>query len=123
VQIRLEATGQKTLRVSRLVGDRGTVAALTTLAANLGAALARVHAAPSPVSSAPAAAVWARVGADPEGFADEQADVALAYGDQVVVDFALFQKALVVLGPTLGVPVEANDAPPADLAAVYGDPP
>jgi len=123
VQVRLEATGQKTLRVSRLLGDRGTVAALTTLAADLGALLARVHAAPSRVSSTPAAAVWARIGADPEGFADEQADVATVYGDQVVVDFGLFQKALVTLGPNLGLPLDAPDAPPADLAAVYGDPP
>jgi uncharacterized protein (DUF2252 family) len=123
VQVRLEATGQKTIRASRLIDDRGTVAALTTLATDLGSLLARVHSAPSKASSAPAAAIWARIGSDPDGFADEQADAATDYGDQVTVDFALFSAALKALGPTLGVELDASDAPPADLAAVYGDPP
>ena len=123
VQVRAELTGQKTLRVSRLVGDRGTPEALASLGQVLGSLLARVHATPSPVSSQPAVSIWARLASDPAYFADEQADAALAYGDQAAADAAGFSHSLSVLGPLLGSVVEASDSPPPDLAALYGAPP
>jgi len=122
VQVRLESDGQKGVKTSRFTGDRGTVSALTALAIDLGALLARTHATPSPASSAPALAIAARIAADPDGFADEQADVAASYGDRAFADYARFQNVLDVLGPRLGLPYDANDTPPPDLAALYGSP-
>lgn len=123
VQVRAELTGEKTLRVSRLVGDRGTPDALASLAKVLGGLLARMHATPSAASSQPAVAIWAKLASDPDYFADEQADAALAYGDQAAADAVGFTRSLSVLGPLLGSVVEPSDSPPPDLAALYGDPP
>jgi len=122
VQVRLETDGQKGVKTKRFVQDRGTPAALTALAVDLGALLARVHATPSRVTSAPAVAIAARIASDPDGFADEQADVAVSYGDRSVADQAHFAHALDVLGPRLGIPFEDSDAPSPDLAALYASP-
>lgn len=120
VQIRLESEGQKTLRVRRLRGDRGTVPALTDLATRLGALLARVHAAP-PVKDAesPAAELAAVIGEDLDAFGADHADVADRAAAGVLEDFARFEAALDALGPTLGIPADPAAAPPADLAALY----
>jgi uncharacterized protein (DUF2252 family) len=123
VQVRLESEGQKTVRVSRLVGARGTAAAIGQLAGSQGRLLARVHAAPLLVGEAPAAAIAAAIGADLDAFADEQAAVGDAYAARVLADQALFGKALSTLGPRLGVPVDAADTPPPELAALFGAPP
>jgi uncharacterized protein (DUF2252 family) len=122
VQVRLETDGQKGVKTKRFVRDRGTAAALTALAGDLAALLARIHATPSRVESAPATAIAARIAMDPNGFADEQANVALVYGDRCVLDQSRFAHAVDVLGLRLGIPLEANDAPTADLAALYASP-
>jgi uncharacterized protein (DUF2252 family) len=122
-QIKTESDGEKTFRVKRLTGSRGTPEALTGAARTFGALLARVHATPTPDGASPSAAIAAAIGADPGPFADEQADFAEQYAEVVLADHALFGKALSDLGPTLGVPADPADTPSPDLAAVYGAPP
>jgi hypothetical protein len=60
---------------------------------------------------------------DPEGFCDEQANVATAYSDRLYADSSIFRNSVKSLGYSLGVNVAASDAPPANLAALYGTPP
>lgn len=120
VQIRLESAGQKTLRVKRLRGKRGTPEALLDVAARLGALLARIHASPVPESApSPAPDIAAVLGSDPDAFAAEHAAVAERAAAGVLEDFERFGAALARLGPTLGVPFDPADAPSADLAALY----
>lgn len=121
-QIRLESEGQKSVRVERMVGERGTPEALAALGAVLGEILARVHTS-GPEGLGLARALFARFGADPGGFADEQADAAVAYADLTREDHARFSAALVELGPRLGVPFDPSDAPRPDLAALFAVPP
>jgi hypothetical protein len=123
VQIKTESDGEKTVRVDRFTGARGTPEALTTFAGVLGALLARMHAAPPGDGSDPATAIAAAIAADPEGFANEQAEIGDAYAQRVLADWPLFKDALAQLGPDLGFPVTPDDAPSPDLAAVYGTPP
>ncbi len=118
VQVRLESGAQKTARVSRLEKKRGTPEAITAFARVLGALLARVHASDAAVG---AVAIRAAIGADPAGFADEQADVGDAYAAQVLDDHARFRAAIADLGPTLGV-APSDDPPPPDLRALLADP-
>jgi uncharacterized protein (DUF2252 family) len=122
-QIRLESSGQKTIRVSRLTGDLGTPEALSGLARELGRLLARAHGSPLLPGETPASRVAAVIGADAAAFADEQADTAERYAAQVLLDHALFVSALADLGPRLGVPADATDTPSPDLAALFGTPP
>lgn len=122
-QIKTETEGQKTTRVRRLTGKRGTPEAIAGLARTLGALLARLHAAPPGDGTDPAAAIATAVGSDVDAFADEQADVAEAYAARVLADHPRFQTALAELGPALGIPVDPADAPRPDLAALYGTPP
>ena len=122
VQIKTEAEGNKTIRVARMTGESGTVATLTDLARQLGAVVARVHTADAKERSV-AQAIAARIATDPEGFADEQADVAAAYALRVMSDRVSFQDALTHLGPLLGVTPSASDAPPSNLSALLGTPP
>ncbi len=120
VQVRLRSGGQKTLRVSRLHGKRGTPEALTDFAAHLGALLARVHA--SPVfegDPSPAPDVVAAIGGDSGAFAAEQADLGVAAAERVLADHQRFRAALADLGPTLGVVPDEADAPSPELAALY----
>lgn len=120
VQIRLESEGQKTLRVARLEGDRGTPEALTDIAIRLGALLARVHASPAfEGAEPPAAAIAAVIGDDPDAFGADHAAVADRAAAGVLDDFERFGRAIEQLGPTLGVPFDPADAPSADLAALY----
>lgn len=121
-QIRLETEGQKNVRVSRMVGSRGTPAALSSLGATLGGILGRVHASGRD-GTTNARAVLARIAIDPEGFLDEQADVGVAYATQTIADHARFRRALDRRGLTLGVPLDPSDAPRPDFAAVLGTPP
>jgi uncharacterized protein (DUF2252 family) len=123
VQVKREAEGQKTIRTKRFVEDRGTPQALSQLGNILGGLLARIHATPTPDNATPARDVWAVIARDPTGFEDEQTDAALSYAHRVESDFTLFNRALTDFGPLLGVRPQPSDAPPADLAAVYGNPP
>ena len=125
VQVRLVSGGQKTLRLSRLTGKRGTPEAIQMLAANLGALLARVHASPLvPGAPSPAAALWSVIGADPEAFADEQADFAVQESRLVMKDHARFREAIDLYGPTLGAPPARKTSPTDELAQLYsGIPP
>jgi uncharacterized protein (DUF2252 family) len=114
VQLRLESEGNKTVRTSRMTGKLGTPEALTALSHVLGGLLARVHA------SYPASGAQAIARAMNDGFADEEADVAVKYADVVVADYQRFKDALADLGPTLGVPYDPADQPSGDVAALIG---
>ena len=122
MQIKHEAEGLKTVRTKRMEGDRGGVDALLGLADALGSTLARLHAAPLPDEGNPAAVLVATIDLDPDGFADEQADFAVAYADQVEADWAHLRQALADYGPTLGLVPDAADRPATDFAAVLGRP-
>ena len=122
VEIRREAEAHKTVRVARLVGERGTPEALLELGATLGALLARVHASPGPRSGSPAAVIDAVLERDRAGFIDDEVNAALAYARRVEADWSLFRAALRRLGPTLGVPSDAADRPSADVRALFGTP-
>lgn len=128
-QIKTESEALKTLRVSRMEEERGTVEALSSLAACLGDRLARAHIQTLSTSPTQAeiggavAAIAAVIAEDPEGFADEQADASIAYADLVTEDWDRFQRALDRLGPRLGVPPDDRDAPPPELRALFGRPP
>jgi hypothetical protein len=122
VQVRTEAESNKTLRVSRLEGARGTADALTAMGKVLGTIVARVHATALRDGTRPGDVVGAFLRGREAAFADEQADVAMAYADQVTADWDSFRNALVTLGPTLGFPRTATDSPSPDLAAVIAAP-
>jgi uncharacterized protein (DUF2252 family) len=122
VQVRLESEAQKSVRVARLVGARGTPEALSSLADVLGALLARVHAVPVPRESDPAVVVSGAIGADVAAFAEEQAAFAEGYAARSLGDAARFAAALDALGPRLGVPIDPIDAPRADTRALWGTP-
>lgn len=121
-QIRLESEGQKNVRISRMVGDRGTPQAIEELGRVLGGIVARVHSS-GPEGLANARAVYGRVVSDPSFFVEEQTDVALAYARGTLVDHARFRRGLARRGPSLGIPFDPADAPRPDFAAVLGDPP
>jgi uncharacterized protein (DUF2252 family) len=122
VQIRTESEANKNLRVSRLSGARGTPAALTDVARVLGGLVARIHATPLRDGTRPGDAIGALLQGRVGAFADEQADVAIAWADQVERDAASFATALDELGPTLGFPTSALEPPTPDLAAVIAAP-
>ena len=121
-QIRVETQGQKNLRISRMVGARGTPAAIAQLGTVLGSILGRVHSSGRD-GTTNARAVFARIAIDPEGFLDEQADAGVAYATQTVSDHARFWRALDRRGLSLGVPHDLRDAPHPDFAAILGTPP
>jgi hypothetical protein len=123
VQVRAEREAHKTVRVARMKEDLGTPEALDALADELGTTLARIHAGSEPDLPGTLSAIDAAIGKDRGAFADEQADVALAYADVVDGDYARFADALDRSGPTLGFPSDPEDAPDPDLAALYGAPP
>lgn len=121
VQIKRECEAHKTIRVRRMVEERGTPEALEGLARHLGTILARAH------TATPKNAEWiARdianvIEKDPAGFADEQADVGERYAKRVLADHQLFRAALEERGPRLGLPMDENDLVASDLAAIYAD--
>lgn len=121
-QVRLESEGQKNIRVERMVGARGTPAALSGLARALGTIVARVHASGAG-GIENARAIAKRVLVDPDGFLDEQADAGTALADLAIADHARFVRALHARGLRLGVPYDSSDLVRADFAAVLGVPP
>jgi len=122
VQIRTETAAAKTVRVARMTGDQGTPQALTGLARELGALVARVHASPVPEGANVAQAIRDAIGADVSAFADEQADAATVYADLVLADWERFRQALRERGPLLGFTPDAQDAPTPAVRALYGTP-
>ena len=123
VLVRTESAGHKTIRVDRLVAALGTPDALTSLARRLGALVARLHAAPLPDGTSVAPAIASVVARDPAGFAQEQADVSDRYAVQLLADWERFRRALTDRGPSLGLPLDATDAPTPDQRALFGTPP
>jgi uncharacterized protein (DUF2252 family) len=121
-QIRLDSEGQKGVRVSRMVDERGTPEALAALGGVLGAIVARVHTS-GPDGLSNAQAIYARTVVDPALFVAEQTDVALAYARATLADHARFRRGLARRGPALGVPFDLADAPSPDFAALLGTPP
>ncbi len=99
VQVRNRTEAAKSLRVSRMEGPLGTPEALVAIARTLGTQLARIHLRSLP-SPPPHFALIAR---DLEGFADEQADIAVRYAEQVYDDARRFHRLVRRRGPTLGV--------------------
>ncbi len=122
VQMRTESEANKNLRVSRLTGARGTPDALTGIARVLGGLVARIHATPLRDGARPGNAIGALLAGKEDAFADEQADMAIAWADQVERDAQSFAEALADLGPTLGYPTSALAPPTPDLAAVLAAP-
>ena len=121
-QVRAETEGQKNLRISRLVGQRGSAAALAGVGSVLGGIVARVHTS-GPDGVENARAIYARLVGDPEGFVAEQVDASLAYAVQTVADHARFRAALGRRGYALGLPFDPADAARPDFAALLGAPP
>ncbi|MDC3959904.1 DUF2252 family protein [Polyangium jinanense] len=120
-QIKRESEGQKTLRTSRMVEERGSPAALASLGRRLGGVVARAHAADPLGTSWAVGDVAEVIGRDPAGFVAEQVEVGDRYAAQVLVDWGLFREALMERGPRLGIPMDPADTPPPDLRALYGD--
>lgn len=120
VQIRLESAGQKTIRIRKLTGKRGTTEALVGLAEALGRLVARVHASPLREGDPAAAAdVAAAIGPDLGAFADEQADAGVRGAERAEGDHLRFRTALFELGPTLGIVPDETDRPSPELSALY----
>lgn len=120
VQVRTEANAQKSVRVTRWLGDRGTRSELVTFATLEGALLARIHARSEPATVALLAAQLSRA---PDVFAEEQAAFADAHADLVLADYARFLHALATRGPTLGVTRAPDTTPASDAEAFFGSPP
>lgn len=119
VQIRNVSAGHRTVRVSRLDGALGTPEAVTGLGVVLARLIARMHAAPLPGGGSLARQIAEDLATDPEGFADEQADIALAGCDRVSADWQLFLEARARLGPTLGVTGEPGGTPDGERGVLY----
>lgn len=120
VQIRVESEGEKTIRIRKLTGKRGTKEALIGLAEELGRLVARVHASPVREGDpSPAADVAAAIGADAEAFAAEQADAGVRRAARTLDDHERFRTALRELGPTLGFVPDEADRPSPELSALY----
>ncbi len=122
VQIREESEGQKTLRIARFVGKRGTEEAIGAVAEVLGTLVGRIHTS-GPDGLENAEAIGARIDGSRDEFLDEQADAGSAYADLVLADHARFVRSLRRRGPRLGVPFDAADAPRPDFASLLGTPP
>lgn len=119
MQIKVEAEGAKNIRVSRMEEEEGTVPVLIDLARQLGALLARIHG----VDQETAMLIALRISEDPAAFADQQADIGVRYAAQVLADFSHFKHAVSARGNLLGFRWSPDDAPPANLSALYGTPP
>lgn len=122
VQVRAETSWHRTVRVSRMVGARGTPEAIAAIVELEASVLARAHAATDAGEPDPTPAIAAAIGQDVEGFADEQADVAEAYCALALDDAWRLGLALDALGPRLGVPIAPEDRARPDTAALWGVP-
>ncbi len=122
MQVRGDFDAYKTLRVHRLVEERGTPDALLRMGADLGALLGRIHASHDATAPGTSAAIAGAIGADPSSFIDEQARFAVESADRTEADFARFGALLDTLGPTLGVEASPDTLPRADAAALIADP-
>jgi uncharacterized protein (DUF2252 family) len=119
-QVRTESEANKSVRVSRWTGARASEEELVRLAQVLGALLARVHAR----SEADVVASVAKaVGGDVTAFSAEQASFALEALASNQDDLGHFQRALEMLGPTLGVGPDAGERPTGLVQAFFGSPP
>lgn len=127
VQIRRESEAHKTIRIARLEGDLATLEAVQGLAATLGALLARVHGneGEGPVLPHFAERFTERVMDARDRFIEDEVMQALAYAEQVSIDYQLFRNALRSLGPRLGFnqPLDVSDRPSTLRSDLYGDPP
>ena len=121
-QIKTETEGAKNVRVSRLVDERGTPAAITALGVALGTIIARVHTS-GPDGLTNAKAIYARIAINPDRFVDEQTNAAFDYAQITLGDAIRFRRALLRRGPALGMPFDPSDAPRPDFAALLGTPP
>ena len=65
----------------------------------------------------------ARIAADPQGFAREEAEVAPRYAARVFEDHARFARMVEAYGPTLGFRADPADAPSSPVRALFGEPP
>jgi len=122
VQLKQESEGLKTFRTKRFEDSEGTPEALIGLGALLGGLLARMHAASGPDVRD---AIAGRLVTEEAAFADEQAEVSVAYADQVFTDWDHFGDALDRLGPLFGFPLvpAPDDQPTPEMQALYGQPP
>jgi hypothetical protein len=102
-----------------MTGPLGTPEALTALAQVLASRLAHMHRRTLP-SPAPQ---LARIAANPQAFAREEADVAVRYAAVVFDDHARFARLVMTYGPTLGFPHDAIDVPNAAIRSLFGTPP
>jgi hypothetical protein len=123
VQVRLESKAEKSFRVTRLIEELGTPAAVADLGRTLGRALAQVHAGTEPLEPGTLMRLQAALQRDPEGFAKEQAAAAQVMAEAVLADHARFVDALETLGPTLGLSPRPEDALRGEAADLVGDPP
>lgn len=120
MQLRGDFDAYKTLRVRRLEEELGTVEALTTVSTILGEKLAAVHAGSGALDPELTARIGSALRGKEADFADEQADVAVAYATRVEEDHARFVRALDLLGPRLGFEPQTSDRPSEDQCAIYG---
>ena len=119
-QVRVKSEGQKSVRVERLVGDRGTKEALGALAKQLGVIVARIHGA---ADREAARLIAQRIAQDPAGFVEEQVAVGLSYARLSIADHIRFRDGLSRLGPRLGLPLDLADTPSPDAQMLFGVPP
>lgn len=122
VIIRTESDAFKTLRVSRLVEERGTPDALRSLARTLGRLIGRIHACDLLHDNGALLTIDRIATEVGEGLVAEETNIATRYGDIVEADFALFQEALASKGPLLGFRADAGDRSNADVNALFGTP-
>ncbi len=120
-QIKRESAAHKTIRVRRMIEERGTPEALQSLARHLGQVLARAH------TGTPKNAEWVArdiayvIQRDSTAFANEQADIGDRYAQRVLADYELFRLALHDRGPHLGLSQDTNDVVSPDVAAIFAD--
>ncbi|MBS2032378.1 MAG: DUF2252 family protein [Deltaproteobacteria bacterium] len=121
MQVKTHSGGFKTFKVEKAIGALGTPASLERFARTLGGLVARVHAS-TPETPDMAKRIAAVIGTDPEGFADEQAALAVSYEVQVEADWAGFSQSLQELGPTLGLTPDASEHAPPELTQMFAPP-
>jgi uncharacterized protein (DUF2252 family) len=116
-QIRLETEGQKGVSVDRFEEDEGTPEALRDFGVVLGSLVARAHA-------SKAKAIADVIARDRDGWVAEQTQAGRVYAALVMEDYRRFVHSLHRTdGLRLGIPFDPADAPPPDLASVFGRPP